>query len=271
MNKRRSLLVLTILMLVIVLISADVAMAQDDDEEKVRLTIVNNSNANVTISLEGPEDYDITVRTGQSKTRSIVAGNYDYKYGSCGVTWEGTIEADEDVEYIIYDCQYVPTKLQIKSHLSEDVEVSLAGFKNYKYAIDLGKNRVNLLSGTYTFSWEACGNSFSETMFVTKAGTSEITLHSCEWYDSPARIFGKPNPVKFVVHNTASFPVEIYMVGPYSYLFSIQPGHNRFIVASGTYEYGYYLDGTWNTGTVSVLQNGTSNLILKPSYIFVIE
>lgn len=270
MNKRRSLFLLTILMLVIVLISADVALAQDDDE-KVRLTIVNNSNANVTVRLDGPEDYDITVRTGQSKTRTIVAGNYDYRYGSCGVTWDGTLEADENVELVIYDCQYVPTKMQIKSHLSEDVEVSLAGFKNYKYAIDLGKNRVELLSGDYTFSWEACGNSFSETMFVTKAGTSEITLHSCEWYDSPARIYGKPNPVKFAVYNTASFPVEIYLVGPYSYLFNIQPGKNRIIVTSGTYEYGYFLDGTWNTGTATVLQNGTSELVLTPSYIFEIE
>ncbi len=275
MNRGRNILLRIIIMTLVFAMTVEVASAAPlTAKDEFTLTVVNDSKEDVTLELkplEGQKEVAITVRAEDTKKREITEGKYEYYYSSCGSTWDGILKVNKDVKFVIYDCAHMPTKMQINSHLSEDVEVELSGDKNYDFDIELGKNRVELLSGTYIFSWSACDTVFSEELRVEKSGTSEITLHSCEWYESPARIYGKPNPVKFVVANTSTFPVDIYMKGPYTYFFNIQPGTTRFIVASGTYEYGYFLDGTWNTGLVSVLKNGTSTLILKPSYIFGIE
>lgn len=244
-------------------------------KEKVKLTIVNNTSEKVVVYLENENsssyDYEISVSKGDTKTKNIVEGEYEYEYYACGSTWDGNLTANKNVTLTINNCANMPTKMQINSHFSANVEVSLSGDKSYDFDVELGKNRVELLSGTYIFSWEACDTVFSEELRVLKNGTSEITIHSCEWYESPARVLGKPNPVKFIIRNTATFPVDIYLRGPYSYYLNIQPGSTRYVVATGDYEYGYYLDGEWNSGTFSVLPNGTTELILKPAHVFGVD
>jgi len=77
--------------------------------------------------------------------------------------------------------------------------------------------------------------------------------------------------VKFRVANHASFPVDMYLIGPYTYYLKIYPGMNQYIVVAGSYNYGYYLDNNLYSGRINVLRNGSVLLVIRPEHIFSIE
>jgi hypothetical protein len=124
------------------------------------------------------------------------------------------------------------------------------------------------LSGDYVFTYEACDKTeFTGEFNVTKNGKTVLYLRSCEWHNDPVRNFGKPNPVKFRIVNYASFPVDMYLIGPATYYVTVSPGVNRYIVLSGAYEFSYYVDYTLHSGVAGVNKNGLSILVISPSRV----
>ena len=207
----------------------------------------------------------------ETKKVEIVKGDYTLEYTSCGDSYDDTLTLEDDFTMTIYACGVKPTKMRVKSHLPQKIVLKMDGPDDYKFTIKLGKTKVNLLSGWYVYSYDACGTTFSGEIRVTKNGKTELLMHSCEWFAEPARVYGKPNPVKFKIANHASFAVDMYLVGPYTYYLKVYPGMNTYILVSGSYEYGYYLDNQLHSGYIAVLRNGSGMLTITPAHIFGIE
>ena len=241
----------------------DVQAKQDD------ITIVNKSKQDVTITFSGDKIYKISVASGEKATDNMDHDTYVVTYTMCGMDYDWTLKFNEDDKIVLYPCQNQPTKMQVKSHLGDDIELIIDGYDDYEVDIEPGKNKVELFSGNTYYEYEACGGQvFSGELFVEKNGKTQLILHSCEWFTHPARIYGQPNPVKFRIVNHASFPIIMTLIGPESYLVTANPGVNVFTLVSGSYKYSYFQDYKLVTGSMVVTKNGVGVLVVTPAYVY---
>jgi len=242
------------------------------------LSIVNKTSEEITVTLTpdngDPVKTSIVPAFGNDDTNLIDGVTYTYEYQYCDLAntddlMDGEITLDgDDYTITLYPCAHQPTKLVINNHLSEEVSVELLyGYEEYAFDIELGKNKVNVFSGSYVYSYDACGIDFSGDVLIKKNGTTNLTLHSCEWFTDPARIYGPLNPAKYKLINHASFPIILTLIGPENYLVTVYPGVNRVKLVAGNYGYSYYLDYQIVSGSMYVPVNGTGGLTLKPSYV----
>lgn len=257
--------------------------------EKYTLSVINHINDRIVITLiedsdsDDPEEYAFAVDRFDSAEKELPKGSYKYEYDACGRTYSGDLNLKKDVKWEILPCGVEPTKMRFNSHFADDITVTMYGPLELrepgeeKYVVELGGNPISdILSGHYILSYEAACSTvgtdpvtlFSEEIRVLKNGTTQITMHGCEWYTHPARTYDKPVPVKFKIINHASFPLILQIVGPEGALLEINPGTNLVNLIYGTYKYGYFLDGEYHTGYMMVTKNGLGQVILKPSHVF---
>lgn len=263
----RSIKITMIAMLVTLMVS--LSFVQVVKAAKSEIIITNKSDEEITIVLEGNKSYRITVPPGEKVAKEIDEDTYDVSYTFCGQDYDWVLKHDDEYKLVFYPCEAQPTKMQVKSHLSEKITLEINGYEDYEIDISIGKTKVELFSGPITYEYEACGGQvFSGEMDVSKSGTSQLVLHSCEWFLEPARNYGQPNPVKFRVVNQASFPIYLTLIGPENYLVTVNPGINVYTLISGSYKYSYFLDQKLNSGSTEVTRNGIGVLVLSPSYVF---
>jgi len=255
------------------------------------LTVVNYTNDTIFINMvevldedneNEPKEYQMRVNRFDENSKNFPKGTYAYSYNYCNTTVTGTVKMNKERQWNLLPCGVQPTKMRFNSHFAQTLTVNMYGPlempepEDEEFEIELGGNPIpDILSGTYVMSYEAaCGPTdpgtitFSEEIEVTKNGKTQITLHGCEWYDHPARIYDKPVPVKFKIINQASFSIVLQLVGPQGELLDVHPGINLVNLIYGTYKYGYFLDGEYHTGFMMVTKNGLGSLVLRPSHIF---
>jgi len=213
--------------------------------------------------------HTFNVPAGESDSQLLDEGNYLVKYYYCGNKFDWELELDEDFTMTLYPCRSQPTKMQVKSHLNEEVELKIYGYDDMEVKVKPGaKMKVNLYSGNIDYEYVACGGqTFFGELKVAKNGTTQLVMHSCEWHLSPARNYAQPNPVKFRIINHASFPIIMTLIGPESYLVTVDPGINVFTLISGNYRYSYYQDSKMLSGNMVVTQNGLGTLVVTPSFV----
>jgi hypothetical protein len=246
-----------------------VAQADGDDKEHT-FKISNKTREDVTVTLTADGDVQtFHVEGGKVLKEEVKQDTYLIEYTTCGTNYDWKLELKDDYTLVLYPCNAQPTKMQVKSHLHEEVELIIDGYEDYEVDIEPGvKQKVELFSGHIYYEYEACdGQLFSGEMNVAKNGTSQLILHSCEWHLSPARNYALPNPVKFRIINHASFPVIMTLIGPESYLVTADPGVNIFTLISGSYKFSYYQDAQLITGNMVVTPNGIGVLVITPSYV----
>jgi len=258
-----------ILIAVVIALFVSMGSIQNVLAAQSEFTIVNKTNDDITVVLDGEKTYRITVGAGDQVSEDIDEDTYEMKYTYCGKNHWKELKHNDDYKLVLYPCANLPTKMQVKSHLSEDIVFNINGYEDYEIDISTGKTRVELFSGEMTYDYTACdGQVFSGEMFVEKSGRSQLVLHSCEWFLEPARSYAQPNPVKFRIVNHASFPIIMTLIGPENYLVTVNPGTNVFTLVSGSYNYSYFIDAKINSGNMLVTQNGIGVLVVTPSYVF---
>jgi hypothetical protein len=204
---------------------------------------------------------------GDSGKIKLEESTYWVYYEICGSIWEDKIKLEEDFDLVIHPCANQPTKMRISSHFGEKITINFVGYRDYEFDLESGKNKVELFSGDYNYTYEACDQEFFGEIHVTKNGKTDLTLRGCEWYDDPARIHGPLNPVKYKLVNHASFPLILTLIGPENYLVTADPGVNIVRLVAGSYKFSYYLDFQTHTGSMFVPKNGNGSLILRPAYV----
>jgi hypothetical protein len=283
-----------ILLIIVLLVLMFGGMATEDvlAATKYSFSVINHTNDKIIMTIveydeddpiADPEEYIFKIDRFDSGVKELPKGTYKYEYVYCGGIKSGTLKLNSDKEKVIYPCGVENTKMRFNSHFGQDITVTMYGPlempepEEEDFVVELGGNRIpDILSGHYIISYQAdCSTVatdpptvFSEEIRVLKSGTTQITLHGCEWYAHPARTYDKPVPVKFRIVNHASFPLILQIVGPEGALLEINPGVNLFELIYGTYKYGYFLDGSYHTGYMMVTKNGLGQLVLKPSHIF---
>jgi hypothetical protein len=263
----KSLKIIMIALLLSVLLTS--GFYQDALAKQSSITLVNRTDEKVTFKLSGDKVYEFTVKPGKKVTEKIDHDTYQITYTACGIDYDWELEFEKSRKIVLYPCKHQPTKMQVKSHLGDDVELIIEGYEDFEYDIEPGKNRIELFSGINYYEYEACGGQvFSSEIRVRKSGTTQLILHSCEWFTHPARIYGHPNPVKFRIVNHASFPLIMTLIGPENYLVTANPGVNVFTLVSGSYKYSYYQDYKLISGSMVVTKNGIGVLVVTPNYVY---
>ncbi|MEA3351227.1 MAG: hypothetical protein U9Q82_11440 [Chloroflexota bacterium] len=209
----------------------------------------------------------ITLEDGESDDIELDEDTYWVFYVVCGDFKDSAIKLEDDFKLVVYPCENRPTKMRINNHLSEAVAVAFTGYDDYEFDIELGKNKVELFSGNYDYTYEACDTEMFGEIFITKDGTTELTLHGCEWYTSLVREYGGLQPVKYRIINHASFPLILTLIGPENYLVTANAGVNRVDLIAGSYTFSYYMDYQMHSGTMFVPKHGNGALILRPGYV----
>jgi hypothetical protein len=260
-----------ILIAVLMAVLISTGFVQNAQAAQKEFTVNNLTNEDVVVKLKIPwEDaHYVTAPAGTEVSELLDEGTYIVKYSVCGTDYHFQLLIDDKYTLTLYPCKTQPTKIQVKSHLSEKVVLKLYGYEDYEVDIKPGmKTKVELFSGNIDYEYVACGGQeFFGELMVAKNGTTQLVLHSCEWYLDPARIYGQPNLVKFKIVNQASFPVILTLIGPSNYLVTVEPGINVFTMVSGSYKYSYYQDNQPVTGSMVVTQNGLGVLVITPSYV----
>jgi hypothetical protein len=260
-----------VLIAILMAVFFSTGFVQNAQAAEHKFTVNNMTNEDVIVKLKIPwEDaHYISAGAGTEVSELLEEGTYVVKYSVCGNDYSFQLLIDDKYTLTFYPCQTQPTKIQVKSHLSEKVVLKIYGYEDYEVEIKPGiKTKVELFSGNIDYEYEACnGQVFFGELKVAKGGTTQLVLHSCEWFVNPARIYGQQNLVKFKIVNQASFPVILTLIGPENYLVTVEPGINVFTVVSGSYKYTYYQDNQPITGSVIVSQNGLGVLVFTPSYV----
>lgn len=275
--KIKKILSIALLMLMLITIGfVNQALAEEEVElPQHRFTVENKSTDDLVVYLirkQKPHNelaYTFNVPAGETDDELVEEGTYIVKYSVCGMDYDWELEMDDKYTLTLYPCQAQPTKLQVRSHLNETVELKIYGYEDVEVDIKPGsKVKINLFSGNVDYEYEACGGqTFFGEMKIAKSGTSQLILHSCEWHVDPVRNYTQPNPVKFRIINHASFPVIMTLIGRESYLVTVDPGINVFMLISGNYRYSYYQDGRLLTGSMVVTPNGLGTLVFTPSFV----
>jgi hypothetical protein len=273
---------MSLLMVALLTLSFSTVLAEEGTEEteetsetepvQHKFTIVNNSAEDVVVYLKlkwYKLTHELAIPAGDTDAKLIDDGTYTVSYSFCGTDYHWELVLDDDYTLTLFPCQAQPTKLQVKSHLNETVELKIYGYQDVEVDIKPGfKVKVELFSGNIDYEYTACGGqTFFGEMKVAKNGTSQLVLHSCEWHLDPVRKYAQPNPVKFRIINHASFPVIMTLIGPESYLVTVNPGINVLTLISGNYRYSYYQDNRLLTGSMVVTPNGLGTLVVTPSFV----
>ena len=265
MKKQKLFSIAILIAITVALLVTGVALAKDD----IKITVYNYTKDDVTVTIKGDTNFEVLVPSGGKESVDIPEGEYDVEYFACNMTTDATLEFEKDFKMYIYACDTVPTKIRIKSHFANDLVLEMSGPEDYDFDISLGQQSVELFSGVYVFSYEACeGTVFSGEIRVRKNGTTELMLHGCEWWDSLERIYQKPVPIKVRIINHGNFPVDITLVGPETYNVTVLPGINVFKIVYGTYTWAYYLDYQFTTGVFKAEKHGLSSFTITPNRTF---
>lgn len=252
--KKTFLSLTTLLALAMVIVSPALAAAN------WTLHIHNNTEDDVVkITLTGPEDYAFSVGPGYFD-KKVAEGDYKYSYTACGQKFSGDISVKDNNTWLIIDsCAAAPiyAKFRVDSHLGETLTLTLTGPQTYALTIDLGANVfLSLQTGWYTFSYDACGQTLTGEVRITKNGASRLTLYACEQLANHPQQTVEHVATNVRIASHYSFPVRVTLVGPNNYSFAVFTGMNRFNVLPGFYSYFYTAYGVTKSGSFNVGEAG---------------
>jgi hypothetical protein len=237
---------------------------------KKTIIVHNDTEEDINFVFEGPETYKFTVKPGKFE-KTMVEGDYEYSYKACDGTYEGEFTVEKTGQWFVVEpCEpeYEYTKFVVYSHFDQSISIDLVGPEDYTLKVELGKNKfVPVASGEYIYSYDICDTTFTGLIKIKKNGSSNIMLKNCERLQLLE--FGKPNPIKMLISNRYSIPIDVTLIGPLTYYATIQPGLNRLDVISGTYTYIYAAYGTRYEGTFIVGKKGDT-VVFLPTVVTVV-
>lgn len=119
----------------------------------------------------------------------------------------------------------------------------------------LQKTKVEVLLGTYQYSFYDCGQLFVGTIKLNK--DAELRITTCN-ASSDAEVQTSPPAgyVELVLNNKTNKKLSVTLLGPETHVIDAKPGKNQITVFKGTYQMSYYDCGELQISTVTVNKDG---------------
>jgi hypothetical protein len=211
--------------------------------DTINLKVANKTGVAVTLVLRGPQYYALQVKTGNS-THKIAKGTYNWNFVAYGLTKTGTLKATGGSAELTLD--KMTASLKVNNKAGDAISFRLSGPKGYTFTLKAGNNKLDVLTGTYSYSYFACGKTNTGKIEVKSKG-AELRLDDCGGGSSGS------GDAKVVVNNRTGGALTLRLSGPQSYSWTIPPGKTTFKVISGTYSFtAYGCGGASKSGSVKI-------------------
>lgn len=153
-----------------------------------KMRINNHFGETITINFDGYDEYEFDVEFGKNRVE-LFSGNYSYNYDACDTEISGEIYVTKDgkSELTLHNCEWYedparihgplnPVKYKIINHASFPLIMTLIGPENYLVTADPGVNILQLVAGSYKFSYYLDYQTHSGSMFVPKHGNGSLIV-----------------------------------------------------------------------------------------------
>ncbi len=184
MNKKKSMRVLILVnLLLMLLVTAAVPLPQStsfttnaDKSDLVALKVDNQSTSNAYLWLNGPSFYYLVVKPGESKTFTVMRGEYNKDVSYCGARASSIIDLTKHTKLVMPVCgantRQAPSsphvvnitntikivKVTVKNEAESKVLAILTGPSTYVFSLgkDVSKD-YTIAKGDYKVQYFACG------------------------------------------------------------------------------------------------------------------
>jgi hypothetical protein len=147
-----------------------------------------------------------------------------------------------------------PPKLEITNKSGTNVYLTLKGPQSLYLTVLPGISKVELLKGTYQYSYWACGVQETGTVVIKTAG--KLTISQC------GTAGGSKKSPQLVIVNKNKTTVTVYVYGPTYHMVVAKPGKTKLPVSEGKYQYSFRTDcGGYQSGSLQVKKSGAQLLI----------
>lgn len=251
--------------------------------ETIEFIVHNRTPRTLEVTLLGAETYVITAPPGKTRTE-IIRATYQYSYYACGEINVGMITVNrKNNELNIFNCDSTssvgtivggsPVKkaeLVINNRSHKTLDMAFLGLENYAISAGPGKTRLNVVRGTYQYSYYDCGKLIIGHINVVPKGF-ELKILNCGGLSSFVNTSvndASENPegdVLLLVNNEQLRTLDLGLVSASSdvRLVSVEPGKTRLTVFHDVYRYSYYACGKLIIGTMRISKNGSELTITR--------
>jgi hypothetical protein len=130
-------------------------------EDTIDFEFRNKTGAAIQLTLKGPTDAVITVRSTGLTSVQLEPGLYSYRYTACGRVNRGTFTAAEGrTPFILRKCANALThEINISNRTGHAFILTLLGrAQSYGFWVAPGNNSFTVLAGGYQYTTNACGS-----------------------------------------------------------------------------------------------------------------
>lgn len=132
-------------------------------------------------------------------------------------------------------------------------KLTLSGPQYYSFDLKIGKNRFNVVSGTYNYTFFGCG-SYHYGSFNATQNNAKLAL-DCE-------AAAGTETIPFKINNQSGEEFSLTLTGDGYYRFTVKKGANAFEIKKGQYTYSYNACDQDESGKLKMKAKG-ANLKIK--------
>ncbi len=157
--------------------------------QPTKFTISNHMSEDVVLEMYGYEDYEFEAEQGKTK-HELFSGVYTYYYEACeGKSFSGEVNVlkNGQTNLILHSCEWHtspaqifggpnPVGFKIVNHASFPVIMTLIGPDSYLVTAEYGVNRMELVSGTYKYSYYQDLQLKTGNFVVTRNGLGVLVI-----------------------------------------------------------------------------------------------
>jgi len=138
------------------------------------LNINNKTGGSFYLTLTGPKTYTFNVPTGKS-TYQVDQGTYDVSYYACSEQRTDSVKIKKKGGSLTIDCTKAKTGKEIAITVNNmtggTMYMTLTGPASYQFTLPVGKTKIYVLKGTYTYTvYGSCGSD-TGTANLSKKGS----------------------------------------------------------------------------------------------------
>jgi hypothetical protein len=142
-----------------------------------------------------------------------------------------------------------PSKVEIANKSGANVYLILKGPQTLYLTVSPGTTKIELLKGTYQYSYWVCGMQETGTVVVKASG--KLLIPQC------GSAGGSKKLPQLVIVNKNKAPVTVYIYGPSYHTVVAKSGKTKLPVSEGTYQYSFSTDcGGYQSGSIQVKKSG---------------